>query len=284
MRGCAHACPDRPLGVPVAGPGSRRFLPPPHRSHPPLLSCRCLRNPAQRGSAATLQGPSRARTPGVPFPGSGLTLLICTAGEPSRPCWLGRAGGWGEAAEDLLCPPRWGGLVAAKATHPAARSPTCSARVVGHREREPVLLGIHGEQAHAEAPVVGVGRAVVEVLQVHVQLVGRLRGQRVEPLEPWSRERTRAGGVGAWRATPRENPGERGAKLIVGDSKVTERGCLCLLLPPGPDSVLPPHNTQPTSSLPPSIPAPQPFLAHPGVSRGASLSPTTLTHGASLIL
>lgn len=68
----------------------------------------------------------------------------------------------------------------------AARGPTCRARVVGHGERVPVFLGVHGEQAHAKAPIAGIGCAVVKVLQVHVELIGGLRGQGVDPPEPWS--------------------------------------------------------------------------------------------------
>lgn len=70
--------------------------------------------------------------------------------------------------------------------------PTCSARVVSHGERVPVLLRVHGEQAHAKASVAGVGRAVVEVFQVNVEFVGGLRGQGVEPPEPWG------GGESGW--------------------------------------------------------------------------------------
>lgn len=80
----------------------------------------------------------------------------------------------------------------------AAPGPTCRARVVGHGEWIAVFLGVHGEQAHTEAPVAGIGCAVVKVLQIHVELVGGLRGQGVDPPEPWSggeNGRSRVGGL-----------------------------------------------------------------------------------------
>lgn len=79
---------------------------------------------------------------------------------------------------------------------PPSHPPTCRPRVVGDGDRVPVLLGVDGEEPHAEAAVVGEGSAVVKVLQVDAELVAALHRQHVDPLQPCGRGR---GGVGGPR-------------------------------------------------------------------------------------
>lgn len=101
--------------------------------------------------------------------------------------------------------PRRGDLVAVGSPRPTgprasppspSHPPTCRPRVVGDGDRVPVLLGVDGEEPHAEAAVVGEGSAVVKVLQVDAELVAALHRQHVDPLQPCGRGR---GGVGGPR-------------------------------------------------------------------------------------
>lgn len=67
---------------------------------------------------------------------------------------------------------------------------TCAARVVAHRQRVPVVVRVHGEEADSEGAVLGVRGAVFKVLQVDAELVVALDGQGVDLLQPCSRRQT----------------------------------------------------------------------------------------------
>lgn len=202
-RRCSHACPAHPrapfrsLWLSL---GLGRFFPSPKLWHPPpflAFLLFCLRGETQP------RGVQPPHFRGLAGPFSWLWAhLAHMQNWGTRHCWDKDQVGLGgkgkpsgpQRAEHLawqdLCPPvgETGGLPC-PSPPPAARSPTCSARVVGHSERVPVLLGVHREQAHAEVPVASIGCAIVEVLQVHMQLVGCLCGQCMEPFEPWVGER-----------------------------------------------------------------------------------------------
>lgn len=64
------------------------------------------------------------------------------------------------------------------------------ARVVSHSQRVPVIIGVHGEEAHSKGTVLGVRGAIFKVLQVDTQLVAPLDGQGVDLLQPCRRRQT----------------------------------------------------------------------------------------------